>query len=144
MDKGELEHAEVVFGRLFEAGKNAATFLQPADEPFNDVSLAVCLAIELNGPGVGIFIALRRNDGCDARRQQILVDPVGAEALVACQANGAQHLVFLLAADECSFQKRFQGLRFVRLPGRDVDVEGVAVPIAEQVDFGRKSAPRAA
>jgi hypothetical protein len=33
-------------------------------------------------------------------------------------------------------------LRLVRLAGRDVDVQRMAMPIAEQMDFGCKPAPR--
>jgi len=32
----------------------------------------------------------------------------------------------------------------MRLPGGDVGMERVAVAVAKQMDFGRKSAPRAA
>ena len=144
MDECELEHAEVVFGGLLETREDAPAFLQPANESFDDVSFAVRVWVECDRPGVAIFVPLGRNDWRDALRQQILVDPVGAEALVASQADGAQRLVFLLAADDRSFEQRFQGLRLVRLPGGDVDMERVAVPIAEQMDFGRKPAPRAA
>lgn len=144
MDERELEHAEVIFGGLLEAGEDAPALLQPANESFDDIPLAICVPVECDRPGVAIFVALGRDYRRDPRSQQVLVDPVGAEAFVAGQSDGAQRLGCLLSADCRALQQCFQSLRLVRLSGREVDVEGMAVPIAEQMDFGGKPAPRAA
>jgi hypothetical protein len=144
VDERELEHAEVVFGGLLEACEDASALLQPANESFDDVPLAVCVPVEGNRPGVAIFVTLGRNDWRDSRGQQVLVDPVGAEAFVTRQSDRAQRFPDFLSGDCRSLQQRFQGLRFVRLSRREVDVEGMAVAIAKQMDLGRKPAPRAA
>jgi len=144
VDERELEHAEIVFGGLLKAREDATVFFEPAKQPLDDVAVAVRFAVEFHRPAVPILVGLRGNDGSDALTQQVFIDPVGAEAFVASQVDGAQRLAFLFAANDRSGEQRFQGLRLVRLPGGDVDVERMAVSVAEQMDFCRKPASRAA
>jgi len=144
VDESDFQHREVVFGRLLEACEDAPAFLQPADESFDDVAVAICLSVKLHGSGIPILVALGRNDRCDARSEKILIDPVGAEALVACQPHGAERLLNLFPCDGNSLQQGFKSLGFMGLSSGEVDVEGVAMAITEQMDLRRKSAPRTA
>jgi hypothetical protein len=144
VNERELEHAEVVLGCLLEPREDSPALLEPPNETFNDVAFAVSVAVKLNRAGVAIFVFLGRNHRRDAFIEKILVDPVGTISLVAGQPHGTQGLFRFLSRNVHSLQQRLESLRFVCLSCREMHVQRVAVAIAEQMDLGRKSAPRTA
>jgi hypothetical protein len=144
VDECDLQHAEVILGGLLEAREDPSTFLQPTNEAFDDVPFAVGLTVELDWAGVAILVALGGNHRRDALAKQVFVDPIGAESFVCCQADGAERFLDLIAGDCGSLQQRFQRLGLMGLSGGDVDMQRMTVAITEQMDFCRKSAPRAA
>ncbi len=142
MYEGQLEHAQVVLRGLFEASQNPPAFLEPADKAFDDVSFTIGLSVEINVARVAVFVGFGRDHRNDLLFEQVLVDPVGAISFVAGQPNGAQHLFAILPSNFDSFQKCLESLRLMRLPCRNMHVQGMTVAITEQMYLCRKSAPR--
>jgi hypothetical protein len=143
-DERHLNHPGIVFRGLLEARENAATFFQPTDEPFDDVTLAVGFSVPLDTANFAVFIALAGDHWLDASIQEVLVDPRGAITLVACQSQRSDDRLAVAAGEVDAFQERFQSGRFVGLSWRQMEVERVSVRVAEEVDFRRKAAPAAA
>ena len=144
MNKGHLQHAGEVLGRFFEPREDAAALLEPADESFHDVSLSVCLAVEVNRTGVAVFIALGGDHRLNAPVEQVLVNPIGPISFVAGQLDGKHQGTTIVVHNLRSFQQLDQPLRLMRLAGRQVKVQRMAVAIAEQMNFGRKAPAGAA
>lgn len=144
MNECDLQHAEVVLGRLLVAGEDAAAFLQPTNEALDDVSFAVRVAVELDGPRVGILVALGGDHGRNALAEEIRIDPIRTESFVARQANRPQYFLHFVAGDDRALQQRFQRLRLMDLPRGEVGVQRVPVAIAEEMDFRGKSPARTA
>lgn len=78
--------------------------------------------------------------------QQVVIDPIGAIRLVAGQLQrpGERFSVVVEQALVGAGQQRLQGGRFVRLAGREMKVQRMAVRVAQQVDFARKTPAGAA
>ena len=87
MDEGHFEHAGEVLGGLLESREDASAFFQPADQSLNDVSLAICVAVEHNRPGISVFVFLGGNHRLDFQLQQTLVNPIGSVPFVSGQGN---------------------------------------------------------
>ncbi len=136
LDEGHLDHTAEVEGGLLEARQNAATFLQPADQPLHDVASAIGLGIERHLACVRGLVAFWRDYRLDAEALQILVNPVGSIAFVAGQLQREEHRLVVEIAQRHAFEQRFERLRFVGLAGRDAEVQRIAVPVAQQMDLG--------
>lgn len=54
----KLDHAAEVLGGLFKPREDSPTLLQPSDEPFNDIAITVCVAIEFDRPVATVFVDL--------------------------------------------------------------------------------------
>src|SRR6185437_7913930 len=145
-DEGQGEHAAEVLCGLIEAREDAAAFLQPADQPFNDVAAAICLLVELNGPSRAIFVLLGWDHRLDSQVEQVCVDPVSSISFVAAQGERPSDSLSVFV--EQTFIGRYEQLvdhgRFVRLASREVEVQGETISIAEDVDFCRKTPARTA
>jgi hypothetical protein len=144
MDEGQLDHGSVVGGGLLESCEDAAALFEPADEPLDDVSVAVGLPVELDGPSVAILVGLGRNHRFDAVLNQILVDPVGAVPFVSGQLKGPGNRLAVEVDHFRLFQERFEGLRLMTLTGGKMEAERMSGSVAEEMDFGRKPAAGAA
>ena len=83
------EAAEVQRG-FFKSCEDAAGFFEPADQPLDDVAPSIRFAIEFDGTFAAVFVVLGGNDRLDARRQEIVVDPIGAISLVASRVARAK------------------------------------------------------
>jgi hypothetical protein len=66
LDVRHFNHAAEVAGRLLEPREDAAALLEPADESFDDVSIAVRLAVEVDQPRIAILVGFGRDDRRDA------------------------------------------------------------------------------
>ncbi len=91
-----------------------------------------------------VFMVLRRNDRFDIQSQKVLVNPVRAISLVACQLQwpGKRLSVVVEEVLVGTGEQFLQGRRLVCLAGGEMKVEWMTVRIAEQMDFGRKPAAR--
>ena len=58
MNEGHLNHSGIVHGGLVEAGEDSAVLFQPANESFDDVSIAIGGRIKLLQSCVTIFVGL--------------------------------------------------------------------------------------
>ena len=146
LDEGHFDKAAEVLGRLVEARDDASAFLQPADQLLDDAPPPVRVAIELHGPGLGVFIFLGGNDGRDAQVQQVLVNPIRAIPFVPGQRQGPRDGLSLMVDNFGirAFQECNQRRRFVVLSGRQVEGERMPVAVAQQVEFCGKTPARAA
>lgn len=143
-DERHPNHPGIVFRGLFEAREYAAILFQPTDEAFDDVTLAVGVAVPLDAAGFAILVALAGDHWLDAGIEEVLVDPLGAITFVASQRQRCNDRLAVAAGEIDAFQERFQSGRFVSLSWRQMEVEGVSVRVAEEVDLRRKAAPAAA
>jgi hypothetical protein len=146
LDEGESNHAGEVLGLLLESRKDSSTFLEPADESFDDVATSVRLAIELDESGVAVLVFFRRDDGRDAQFEQELINPIGPVSLVAPQGEGPRETLAVVVEQAligCR-QQFVENLRFVRLAWREPKGQRQPLAVAENVDLGRKSPARAA
>jgi hypothetical protein len=117
VDESYFEHTGEVLGGFFESRKDATAFFQPADQSFDDISSSVFLLAERNGPGVRIFVFLRRDHGDDFEFQQAIVYPIGSVRFVASQGYRPRHGLSLAIKnfDIRAFKQGNQGGGFVVL-----------------------------
>lgn len=144
MDEGHFDHTAEVERGLLEASEDAATFLQPANEPFHDVACAIGLGVKRHRSRLRVLVALRGNHRLDAEALQILVDPVGSVAFVAGQLQREEHRLVVQIAQRHAFEQRFERLRFVGLAGGEAVVQRIPLAVAQQMNLGRKAPARAA
>ena len=145
-DEGHFNEAGEVQGGLFESCKDAPRFLEPADEAFDDVALAIGFGVELDGAFAAVLIFFRGNDRCDSQIEQILIDPIGAVSLVAAQLHGPCHAL-TVAVEQLSIRSHQHIVEdggIVSLSWRQMKVERVALTIAQEMDFCRKTPARTA
>jgi hypothetical protein len=145
-DEGEFHHAAKILGRLLEAREDAAAFLDPTDETFDDIAASISLAVEFDLACVTVLVLLGWDNRLNPKVQQKSVDPFGAESFVAGQLNRPSD-GFPVVIDDFlvgSGQQRFKGRRLVVLSGREMKVKRMAVLVAQYVNFGRKPSARAA
>jgi hypothetical protein len=144
MDERHFQEAAEVLGRFIEAGEDAARFFEPADEAFDDVAPLVRTAVELHRPSGASVGFPGGDDRSDAQREQVFVDPLRAIPFVAAQLHGPSDLPTAAVAQDIvgSDEQRVERRGFVLLSGRQMEVQGMAGGVAEQMDFGRKSAAR--
>lgn len=141
MNKRHLDHATVVFGRLLEAREDTAGLLEPTDQALNDVPSAIRVTVKLDGTDVSVLVLPGGNDGPDAQIDQVLVNPVGPVSLVASQGYRPRY-GFALAVKHMGvglFQQRVEDGRFMCLSRRKMEVQRMALPVAQNMDFRRKT-----
>ena len=117
MNECHFDEGSEVFGCLFKASKDAASFFQPSNQALHDVAPAVCFAIEFHRTRISALVLLGWNDGLDVSFQKIFVNPIGAVSFVTAQRNGPRHR-FTRAITEArvgTFQHRVQRCGFVLL-----------------------------
>lgn len=143
LDERQLHDSGEVPRLLLESRQEPAAFLQPSDQPFDDVAAAVGVGIEFDLPGVSIFVLLGGNHRLDPQTDQVVVDPSGPVPLVAAEGVGPEDWFASAVLQRLvrALQQFGQRGGFVGLSGGQVEVEGVAVPVAEDVDLRGKSAP---
>ncbi len=62
-DECHLDHAAKIDGGLFVSSEDAAAFLQPPDQPLDDVPLAILFLVKLHRASVAILVCLDRITG---------------------------------------------------------------------------------
>jgi len=144
MDECHLEHSGVVLGCLLKSREDSSAFLQPADQPLDDVPAAVGVAVEVDSARLAILVALAGNHRLDAHVEKKGIDPVGPIALVASDSYWPVDRLAVATGNSDFLQESFQSGRLVILTCCQVEVQRVTVGIAEKVDFRRKTAPAAA
>ena len=82
LNERQPDHAGEDLGGLLEATEHPAALLEPADQPLDEVAVSVGRLVERDRPRVAVFVGLAGDHRRDVQRQQIVVDPVGAVALV--------------------------------------------------------------
>ena len=75
-----MDHGEIVDGALFVAGCHSSGLLEPIDQPFHTISLAVGVAVEIRLP---LLVGAGRDDRADAAPAQAAARSWAAVALVA-------------------------------------------------------------
>jgi hypothetical protein len=146
VDERHFEHAGEVLGGFLKSCEDSSAFFQPADQSLNDVSLAICVTVEHDRPGVPVFVLLGGNYRLDFQPQQTIVNPVGSVSFVSRQGDWPRHR-FSFAVANCgvrSVEQGNQGGRFMVLTRRQMKVKRMPLGIAQQVDFGGKPAARTA
>lgn len=138
MDEGHADNAAEVLGRLLKAREDAPVLLEPADQTFHDIAIAISLFVERHRPSVAVLVLFGRDHRLDVQFQQVLVDPVGAIAFVAGQRRrpGDRLAVGIVQLLVGVGQQGVECGAFVRLARRDVKVQRVALTITKNVDFG--------
>jgi hypothetical protein len=146
VDEGHFEHAGVILDGFLEPREDASTFFQPANQSLDDVSLAICVAIEVNRPGIPILVFLGGNNRRDLQLEQTLVDPVGTVSFVSRQGNWpCDRLSFVVEKfGVCALEQGNQAGGFMVLARRQMKVKWVSVSVTQQMDFGGKTAARTA
>ena len=144
LNECHLDHSTVVLRGLFETSENAAAFLEPSDQAFDDVAATVGVAVEVDRTSCSVFILFRWDHRSDAVGKQIFVDPVRPVALVSGQLNRIREGIAVIVDDVRSFQQRHQGLRLVRLSGGQMEVQRAPVAVTEKVEIGGVSPSRTA
>jgi hypothetical protein len=124
MNERHLDHAAEILGCLFEPREDATRLFKPANEALNDVSSAIRVVIKLDGTGIAVFAFPGGNDRTNPQLQQVFVNPVGSISLVARQGNRpCDTFAFAIKNPRIGlFQQRIQDSRFMRLPGREMEV----------------------
>jgi hypothetical protein len=82
MNEGHLNHSGIVHGGLLEAGEDAAVLFQPANESFDDVSIAIGGRIKLDLSSAAIFVGFRWYHRLNVHGLEHGIDPVGSKAFV--------------------------------------------------------------
>ena len=146
MDESHFEHAGEILGGFLKSREDAAAFFQPADQPLNDVSLAICVAVERDGSGVPVLIFLGGNYRLDFQLQQAIVDPVGSVPFVSRQGNRPRNRLAFAVENRGvrTVEQGNQGGRFMVLTRRQMKVKWMSLSIAQHMDFGGKTPARTA
>ncbi len=144
MDEGHFDHSQEVGRAFLEPRENAAAFLEPADQAFDDVSLSILSAIEWHTASISVFIRFAGNHRADAALGEILVDPVSPISFVAGQGDWMQSGIRLLARDLAGLKQFGQAGGFMRLSRREMGMQRMPVRITQDVDFRAKPAARTA
>ena len=145
-DEGHFNEAAEVQGGFFESCKDAPRFLEPADEAFDDVALAIGFGVELDGAFAAVLIFFRGNDRCDSQIEQVFIDPIGAVSLVAAELRGPSNSL-AVAVEQLgigSYQHVVKDGGIVGLPWRQMKMERMAQAITQEMDFCRKTPARTA
>lgn len=140
MDERHLYHADEVLRGLLESRQHASALLQPTDQPLDDVAIPICVAVEFDRRRCSVFVFLAGNHGLDAKLDEVAVNPVGSVTFVARQLCRIDDREVVLVDDVHVFEQRLQRLVVMRLARGDVHMQGMPVPIAEQMNFRGKTA----
>lgn len=146
LDEGQPDHASEVLGGLLEPAEHPAALLEPADQPLDYVAVAIGLTVERHRPVAAVLVGLARDHRRDVQVQQVLVDPIGAIALV----PGQRHRPSDRSAprvEQAGVRTDHHGIErraFVCLPGGQLEVQRVTGRITQHVDFAGQTAAAAA
>ncbi len=93
-----------------------------------------------------VLVVFGGNDRLDAQVHQVLVNPIGSVSLIAAQGHGpSDGLPFPIEETAIAFfQQRVQNRRLMALAWRQMEVERIPIPVAENVTFRRKTPARTA
>ncbi len=146
MNECHCDHAGEILRGFLKPREDTSALLEPTNQAFHDVSLSIRLFVEDDRTGVPVFVGLRGNNRFDFQIQQTFIDPIGSIPLVTSQGNGPSNgLSFTIDyLGVGTFKHRNQGGRFMVLSSRQVKAERVAMPVAENMDFRRKTPARTA
>src|ERR1041385_7133424 len=134
-----MNHREEVHGQFLETCAQATALLEPADALLDHAPTAVKLAVEPVPAVVRVLVFPAWNHRFDGVSSQPVTDPCEAVALVTCERPGA-----CASADPDAVHDFLELRALVDLARGDVDREGKAVAVSDQVDFAPESAARAA
>ena len=143
MNDRRLNHGEEVHGILLETSGHATALLEPADALLDDAAHAIGRLVEAHAAVVRALVRATRDDRPDRMVAQPLTDARVTVALVSGHRSGPGAWPSQRLGDADPVQDRFELRRLVDLPGRDVDREGKAVAVSDQVELAPESAARA-
>lgn len=129
--------------QLLVAGGDGPVLLEPVDQPFDDVALAVGRAVEADA--AARLGAEAGDDRADPAAPQVGADRPAGVALVADDPLGAEAgAAAARPPDGPALQQRGDLGRLVPLPRRQDDADGLAGALGPEVDLGREAAAAAA
>lgn len=134
-----MNHRDEVYCQLLESSIQTAALLEPADALLDDTTTPVELAIEALPSVVGMLVFAPRDHGLDRMPAQPIPDRGEAVALVAREGFGSG-----APTNPHPIHDFFELRALVDLSRRDVDGEGKAVAVSDQVELAPESAARAA
>lgn len=141
MDKRHFDHSAEVLCRFLEAREDAPAFFQPADELLNGRSAPVCVSVKSDLASVGVFVALRWNNGMYVQLEKVVVDPVCTIGFVASHRHGPCDRMAVKVNDgfigTLHHGNNRRGL--VSLARRQMKMKWVSLAIGEHMDFCRKT-----
>jgi len=140
LDHRQLHGRQVVDGELVEARRQCPALLEPADALLHHRPAAVGLPIEPRPAVVGPLVLAARDDRPDAVPPQPAADARVTVALVPRQPHRAAARPPTPAGDADLIQDPLALRGLVPLAGRDLDRQGPAVAVADQVDFRAEAA----
>jgi hypothetical protein len=141
-----FDHTGEIFRGFLEPREDTSALLEPTNQAFHDVSLSIRLSIEGDRTGILVFVGLRGNNRFDFQIQQTSIDPIGSIPLVTSQGNGpSNRLSFTIDyLGVGTFEHGNQGGGFVVLPSGQMKEKWMAMPVAEKMNFRRKTPARTA
>ncbi len=134
-----------VDGQFLEARANASRFLHPSDALFDHCALPIRLSIKVH-PAImaGCFVLLVRNDRSDAAGSKPVPDAWNAVPFVGGQFLRTCSRTPQTLRDGDAVHRRLNLRRFVDLPGGDLNGQGSALAVSNQVELRSKPASAAA
>ena len=137
MNERHPDHAREVFGGLLEPREDSSAFLEPANQTFDDMAIAIGFTIKLDATRSAVFVGFGRYHRLDAKCQQVGIDPIRAVSFVAGQRHRPSDR-FTLTIHHVGIgtgQQRIHHRRLVRLTGGQMKVEWMTPAVTENVDF---------
>lgn len=134
MNESHFDHPEIILRGFLKAGEYASAFLQPTDQPFDNVTFTIGFAIKFYCSVFSIFVVFRRDHRVNIKIHEVTIDPICPVALIACKLQREGNGIVLINNIHC-FEERRQGLIVMRLSRRQMHAQGMAMTIAENVDL---------
>lgn len=137
-----MNEGEIGAGELIVSGGEMAVLFQAADQPLDEIALAVDAPVHEVLPGLGGEL---RDDGGDAAATQVLADRAAGVAAIGKQRLGPT--AWATRAGTRDGTRRHQGLErglLVTLAGGQDERDGPPAPLAAQMELAAEPAPRAA
>ena len=138
LDHRDHPQSDVIHSQFLVPGAECPAFLEPADDSFDQVALAVAGFVEVVLPRL---ILACRDDGFDVMPPEPAPDMGVAPAFVPRQLGRPVRYPSASGQEDASHQ-RFKGRRFVLLARRHIDPQHDAAVGDEEVDFGAEATAR--
>jgi len=146
VNEGHFEHTAEVLGGFLETGEDTTALFEPADQPFDDVAFSILVPIELDSTRITVLVLLGRNHGADTQFHEVFINPIRTISFVASHRHGPSN------ADAITIeniririlQQPIEDRGFVGLASREMELKWIAVSVAKQMDFRRKTPARPA